>query len=545
MFHAGRIQRWFLDGPSWLQEPFPQISVCTVKAASPDPKPISAIIESCEDFNEMRRKVAWIRRSIHNMRAKKEDRVVLPYITVMELQAATLNIVKIVQEESFPEELKYLRKKEPVKSNVKFLVPFLDKDGVMRVGGRLEHSALTFSQKNPALLPKDHHFVRARARYEHEKKKHPGPQLLLSLLRQEFWIVRGSDLAKQIVKRCVQCFKHTAQPITQVMGQLPASRVNPSPTFSQVGVDYAGPFQIAKRSGRKPPIYEKVYVAVFLFMVTKAIHLEWVTDLSTPKFLDALTRLIARRGLPADVYSDEGTNFVGAKSELAELQALLQSESHHKATHDFLTEMGINFHTNPPAAPHHGGLWEAGVKSMKHHLRRIMGQGHTLNLEEFATLLCQIEAILNSRPLTPLSNDPNDLSPLTPVHFLTGRPLTALPHPDLLSVPSNRLSRWQEVEKRRQDFWKAWSRDYLSQQHSRPKWYDVLPDLTPGVLVLILDHNATLGPQRWKLGRVTDVFPGDDEHTRACDVRTNITPKNPAGTILRRPIAKLAPLPIY
>jgi hypothetical protein len=243
------------------------------------------------------------------------------------------------------------------------------------------------------------------------------------------------------------------------------------------------------------------------------------------------------------VYSDEGTNFVGAKKELAELQKLLQSATNVTATQDFLAILGIQFHTNPPHSPHRGGLWEAGVKSLKHHLRRVMN-GHILTLEEFATLLSRVEAILNSRPLCPMSNDPNDVSVLTPGHFLVGRPLNALLHPDLTGLPSSRLDRWQEMEKRTQQITTSWKRDYLSQQQSRPKWFEPVPDLTPGTLVLILEDENAFGPQRWKLGRVTTTFPGSDGKVRSCDVRTNITPQKPKGTILHRDVTKLAALPI-
>jgi hypothetical protein len=295
----------------------------------------------------------------------------------------------------------------------------------------------------------------------------------------------------------------------------------------------------------------KAYVAVFVCMATKAIHLELVSDLSTPAFLGALNRFVSRRGYPSDIYSDEGTNFVGAKTEVAELRKLVTSSPHHDATIDFLTPKGIRFHTNPPAAPHHGGLWEAAVKSMKFHLRRVMGDRH-LTTEEFTTLLCEIEAILNSRPLTPMSTEPEDLSALTPAHFLVGRPLIAIPNPDLSHVPMNRLSRWQLVQHIVQSFWKAWTRDYLNVLQSRPKWNEPLPDLLPGTLVLLLDKASAFSVQKWKLGRVIAVNPGTDDKTRVCDIKVAIAepnlknPKAPAVkfAVYRRPVTKISPLPL-
>jgi hypothetical protein len=143
-----------------------------------------------------------------------------------------------------------------------------------------------------------------------------------------------------------------------------------------------------------------------------------------------------------------------------------------------------------------------------------------------------------------MSNDPGDCAVLTPGHFLIGRPLIALPHPDLTDLNENRLDRWQKVEVMTQHLWKAWSRDYLSQLQSRPKWYTPCPDLKPGTLVLIGD-DTPFGPQRWKLGRITATYPGLDGKTRVCDVRTNISKRKPRGSILTRPVTKLSPLPIY
>jgi hypothetical protein len=181
---------------------------------------------------------------------------------------------------------------------------------------------------------------------------------------------------------------------------------------------------------------------------------------------------------------------------------------------------------------------------MKRHLSRVIGSRH-LTVEEFSTLLCQVEGILNSRPITPMSSDPNDLTALTPGHFLIGRPLAALPQDDLTDTPAYRLSRWQDVQQRAQHLWKRFSTEYLTLLNSRPKWLEPLPDLTPGLLVLLRDNESPIGPQHWNLARITKCYPGRDGKTRVCDVRLNVTPKNPAGTILRRPVVKLSPLPIY
>lgn len=160
---------------------------------------------------------------------------------------------------------------------------------------------------------------------------------------------------------------------------------------------------------------------------------------STDAFLSAF---VSRRETPSDMYSDNGTNFRGADRELR--QAFLAVSQNH-SLHHLLAGDETNWHFIPANAPHFGGLWEAAVKSFKHHLRKVVG-AHTLSQMEFATLLCRIEACLNSRPLSALKDDPEDLSVLTPAHLLIGRPLISIPEPSVLDLNENRLTRWQHVQ---------------------------------------------------------------------------------------------------
>jgi hypothetical protein len=533
----------WLHGPVWLREAtvsYP--AVHTASILDPVPSPITNLIANCSVLGAMQRRVAYCLRFLKNCKLEKKARS-LGTLSTVELDSALTTIIKLVQAEEFPTEISSCKTLNPVKSKIKFLTPFIDKNELIRVGGRLDAASVSYEKKHPILLPKKHNFVTVLARQYHRANLHAGPQLLISLLRERYWIVRVNDLVKKTVKNCVVCHKHTAVPVTQLMGQYPPARVNPAPTFSQTGVDYAGPFVLALRTGRKAPI-AKYHSCLFVCMATKAIHLEPVSDLTTPAFIAAFTRFIGRRGKPSDIFCDGGTNFLGAKNELNEVQALLRSQAHRKAMEEYAVSQGISFHVNPPAAPHHGGLWEAGVKSMKKHLRRVMGS-QTLTVEEFSTLLCQVEAILNSRPITPVSTDPNDMTALTPGHFIIGKPLVSIPQADVTHLKQNHLSRSQAVQQMTQHFWKRWSSEYLTLLHSRPKWLHPLPNLDVGLLVLIQNDDGSLGPQQWKLGRIIRVYPGPDGKTRVCDVRTNVTMKNPKGTILKRPVVKLSPLPIY
>lgn len=199
-----------------------------------------------------------------------------------------------------------------------------------------------------------------------------------------------------------------------------------------------------------------------------------------------------------------------------------------------LAEMGIEWNFIPPGTPHFGGLWESGVKSTKHHLKRIMGN-ILWTYEELSTCLCQIEACLNSRPLCPLTDDPEDVAALTPGHFLIGDILIAHPEENLIDHKMSTLNRWQQLQKIQQDFWHRWSTEYLSRLQQRPKWLKHVPNLKKDMLVLVKDER--LPPTKWLLGRVLELHPGKDGLVRV------VTLKCKDGT-LKRPITKICVLPI-
>ncbi|XP_055838382.1 uncharacterized protein LOC129906593 [Episyrphus balteatus] len=266
-------------------------------------------------------------------------------------------------------------------------------------------------------------------------------------------------------------------------------------------------------------------------MATKALHLEVVSDLSTDAFLAALRRFVARRGKCSVIYSDNGTNFQGAARTLCEWYNLVRSEEHNHKISSTLAADGIKWEFIPPHSPHFGGLWEAGVKSVKQHLRRVLGN-NVLTFEEISTLLSQIEALLNSRPLCAISD--TDLNPLTPSHFLIGRPYTAIPEPSCLEIPLNRLGRWQLIQNMMQGFWRRWHYEYLTSLQERAKWQKKTPNFKVGDLVVIKEPN--IPPSRWALGRILVLHPGEDDLVRVVSLRTK-------NGIFKRPITKLAILP--
>lgn len=209
-----------------------------------------------------------------------------------------------------------------------------------------------------------------------------------------------------------------------MMAPPPKSRVQIARPFTTTGVDFAGP--IAIRSGIRRVTSTKGYVSVFVCFSTRAVHLELVHGLTSGDFLAALRRFMSRRGYCDHIYSDNATNFVGARREL---RAYFEAKPGSKGIDDTLNDDGVNWHFIPPGSPHFGGMWEAAVKSAKHHLKRVV-KNSMLTAEQMNTLLTQVEACLNSRPITLLSTEPSDFQALTPGHFLIGGPLSLPPEPD-------------------------------------------------------------------------------------------------------------------
>ena len=209
-------------------------------------------------------------------------------------------------------------------------------------------------------------------KYKHVALGHCGPTLLLSAVGTRLHVIGTRCLARSTCKTCVTCRKIAARPEPQLMEQLPEHRITPRPPFSITGVDYAGPFTLKKGHTRRPVLI-KAYLAIFVCCSTKAAHIEVVSDLTTEAFLACLRRFVARRGLPMELRSDNGSNFKGAKNDLTDLYNLLSSSSTTSAISAYLLSQRVQWHCIPERAPHFGGLWEAAVKSTKHHLRCVVG----------------------------------------------------------------------------------------------------------------------------------------------------------------------------
>ncbi|XP_055911959.1 uncharacterized protein LOC129945983 [Eupeodes corollae] len=490
------------------------------------------LIGRISSWSRLQRVAAYIFRYISNLQPKTNPRAVHG-LSYPEIQRARIAILKFVQLLFFEDDILHLQTKNqlPAKSKLLRYNAFLDSDGLLRIGGRIKNASVSFNIKHPIILPKSNPISNLIITDFHRRYLHAGVSETFAFIRQQFWIMGSRNLIRKIVHKCKTCFMQRKGNMQQIMGNLPSYRTQPSRPFTNTGCDYAGPITIRLSRCRKAKM-SKAYIAVFVCMSTKAIHLELVSDLTTDAFIAALRRFVSRRGKCSNIYSDNGTNFHGARRCLNEMHTLVISQSHNDAVTAALAMDSISWHFIPPSAPHFGGLWEAGVKSVKLHLRRVIGSS-ILTFEELYTFLTQVEAILNSRPLCSVSDF--DLNPLTPGHFLIGEPLTAVPEPSNIDTPINRLSNWNHIQSMVQGFWKRWHTEYLTSLQERPKWTKPTINLRPGDLVVIKEPN--LPPTKWILGRIVSVKPGTDERVRVANVRTA------TGTYVR-PISKLALLPM-
>lgn len=532
-------------GPSWLslhESSWPKSSFNIPDVQLPEFKQqtlasvtmhdISFPFERFSNLNKLQRTMAYCLRFISNCRKLKEDRKV-GQLTVSELNLSMKCLVRLSQSEFFSDEIIALKSNQSPKSKHRLisLSPFLDDESLLRVGGRLKHSELNFENKHPLLLAGKHYLTKLIFENMHKALLHAGPQLLLATIRQTYWPTSGMNAAKRTTRNCVKCFRYKPKSINPIMAHLPKDRVTCMNPFYISGIDYAGPFLLKDRKGHGSKTI-KAYVCLFICFASKAVHIELVTDLTTESFISCLRRFSSRRGKPAHIYSDNATNFVGAAKKVQDLHDFF-SKSNDEIV-KLCANDNITWHFIPPNSPHFGGLWESGIKSVKYHLHRAIGEAR-LTYEEFYSVLVQIEGILNSRPIHPLSSDPNDFQPLTPSHFLIGKPLVTLPDPHVMDIPVNRLDRYQFLQQINQSFWRRWSTQYLSSLQERSRWKHNTSSLKKDILVLI--KQDTLPPCKWLLGRIVELHPGDDQVVRVATVKTQ-------NGIFKRAVAKLCPLPL-
>ncbi|KRZ59301.1 hypothetical protein T02_15048 [Trichinella nativa] len=343
-------------------------------------------------------------------------------LTVQELDAAEQTWVRIAQRQGFRKEIDELRTSGDVaaRSHLRPFSPCLDEAGTLRFGGRLEKSNLPLTEKHPAILPNEHEITPGLILRCHLRQLHagvPDPSHATTALLGP----AGAQSREAYYPQLSQCRWATARPTRPRMAALPDVRTTLAPAFAHVGMDFAGPLFV--KTTRKTTSLR--YVCLITCMVSRAVHLELVSEMSTVGVVQALRRFIARRGRPATIQTDNFRSFQSAASELRRLWRGIDVEQ----VQNELAGQRIQWHFIPPRAPWMGGYWERLIRTMKQSLRKVLGRA-LLDDEELRTILCEVEACLNARPLTLVEERPEGPVPLSPFKLLTSRTYIDLPEVD-------------------------------------------------------------------------------------------------------------------
>ncbi|XP_065177011.1 uncharacterized protein LOC135806713 [Sycon ciliatum] len=463
--------------------------------------------------------------------------VEVPELSVSEVRNAEFHWFANAQQDSYSDVIKAQRSGQPLPKAhaLSHLMPEWDGDakpGLLRMNGRLKTAHhLPSGARRPIILPGKHPVTALRIAHEDVKCKHvAGKNHLLANLNGEFWVVGGLGAVKAHRRSCPGCKLQWAKPAEQLMAPLPSFRTaEPVRAFHRAGVDFAGPFLTKQGRGR---VKTKRYLCVFTCLQSRAVHLEMAYSLDTDGFLLALSRFVKRRGRPALIVSDNGTNFVAAEKELRDAVEQLNSGRVSAA----LASEHIEWRFNPPQAPHHGGVFESMVKCAKRALRGILEHGDCTD-EELSTAFIVVEAFLNTRPLTTISSDPSDLTPLTPQHFLTSHADLSLALEELADQADrvNPRHRWKAVQRLSKDVWDRWLKELVPALNLRQRWRNLHRNVRVGEVVLFLEPGTPRG--KWPLARILQVYPGKDGNVRVVDILVR-------GKTYRRPINVLVPLEV-
>ena len=469
---------------------------------------------------------------------KRRSNVHVVALTGEELHSAEVEWIRSVQTNSFINEQQTL-----MKNNKACLHQFelqLNSDKLICCKRRLGNADVPELSKNPILLPARHRFTELLIRERHESIHHQGVRDTLNLIREQYWILKGRETVKRIIRRCVVCKRFEGKPFpTPPVPDLPSNRVDDSPPFSNTGVDFAGPFHITDESRQNA---SKCYCCLFTCASTRALHLELTRDLSASSFLQAFRRFTARRGLPSKMQSDNAKTFKGSSVSVKKIMQSTEVKNH-------LANKQVNWDFIVEKAPWWGGYWERSVRSVKSCLKKAVGRS-SLNFEELRTLMVEIESTLNNRPLTYLyADDEGPSYPLTPADLIYGRQIANTPnqrHSNVTSTYQTLTRRVKYHYRLLQNFTRQWRREYLLGLRENTRGQSTSERTTEIIQqneVVIMRDDST-ARCHWKLARIVELLKGKDGRVRAAKICVLTAPDHRRTTILQRPIQHLIPLEV-
>ena len=542
-----RRSNW-LEGPSflWKSELILEEMQPKLQVGDPEVKALICVTKTKEARNSlvdrlnrfsswslMVRVVARLKRLL-NRREQKS--------LIQQRQEAEKVIIRSLQEKAFSEEIQALNQNQQVKktSPIQDLNPFMDSDGLLRVGGRLRRCTLSDDIKHPVILPKISHVSNVMVKYFHERIHHQGRGQTLNHVRSNgYWIISGSRVVANVIKNCVTCRRLRRPVEEQKMADLPADRVEASSPFTFVGMDCFGPF-MTKR-GRTEV---KRYGLLFTCLCSRGIHIEMLDDLSTDAFINGLRCFLAIRGAVKQIRCDQGGNFVGARNELQAAEAEMDSERIGL----YLADHHCDFIFNAPSSSHAGGIWERQIRTVRAILNVTVNQCHgRLDDSSLRTLFYEAMAIVNSRPLAPCSLTDPIIEPLTPNHLITMKSSTVGPPPGtFVKEDMYAKKRWRRVQYLVEQFWSRWRKEYMLNLQQRNKWKVPRRNLRAGDVVILKDQESQRND--WPLGIITRTTLDEDGLVRRVWVRVGSRELDQKGRPLKkiseleRPIQKLVVL---
>ena len=473
-------------------------------------EPIDELINHYSSWHRLKRSVAWLKRFLKVLQKKAQPS---NHLEADEVACAEQCIIKHVQWSAFSADIKRLVSGTtlPRHSPLYNLDLYINDDGLLVVGGRLRHSGLQLSAKHPCILPYRHPVSTLVARSVHERC-HLGREWVVSLIRKSYWIIKVRSLVYKTCKDCITCKKLFAPSGVQKMADLPEERLQYDKLpFDHVSVDCFGPYSVKYRRTTC-----KRYGCVFTCHNTRAIHIEKLDDLSCESFINGMRRFISRRGKPSLIKSDRGTNFTAAESELRKS----------------MQKFDVDWQFLPAGASHMNGVVERQIRTIRKVFTGLLTEEQRLTDDILATLFCEVEGIVNSRPLTKVSDDPSDDAAMTPSDLLIVRSSQPVALGKFCQGDMLRR-RWRYTQHLVEMFWRRYLREYIPQLQKRMKWTRERKSVKKGDLVLVVDENSPR--KQWPMALIVETREGRDSLVCSVKLRSK-------GTCITRPVTKIVPL---
>lgn len=471
---------------------------------------MNRLLLSTFDWHKLRCRVWAVCKFAEFLRTK----TVSSGMNVSDIMKSEICIFKYLQREYFSVIITGLANNQPLsrKDPLSKLKLYIDENDIVRVGGRISNSSIPVSSRNPILLPKSSPVVSAYVTFVHLRSGHMGREYMIAEMRQYVHIVGINATVKKILRMCIICRKTQGKPQQQLMADLPLDRLQmDNPPFTNTGTDYFGPFMVARGRGQV-----KRYGVIFTCLVSRAVHIEVAHTLDTSGFINALRRFIARRGCVKLIRSDNGGCYVAGNRELNDSI----KQWNDSQISDTCLEKGIDWKFQPPNASNFGGVFERMIRTVRKILNSLLQEFSgqvSLTDDSLSTLLCEVEAIINNRPLTAVTNDPNDLDALTPFHLLGLSFECSFPPGIFENWDCYSRRRWRQVQFLTDVFWSRFRKEYLPLLMSRQKWIRKTRSLCVGDLVLVVDQ--LLPRNMWSIGRVISVNPDLEGNVRRAHVK--------------------------